>query len=143
MPASVRQFFFCRWHLLNSGPWAHWFGTLIKIDNVFRPSDALLTSHIRGICYNPNFTRHTYLTSCHLISLLFQASTKQLFLKTPFLKAHVPCSTTACVYTLVDPLQPVCTYKSTKNGKLLTEHTVLGKLTKPFDHAWLVTQLNT
>jgi hypothetical protein len=48
MPALVRQLLFFIWHLLNSGPWAHWFGTLIKIDNVFHPSDSLLTSHIRG-----------------------------------------------------------------------------------------------
>jgi hypothetical protein len=88
-------------------------------------------------------TRHAYLTSGHLICLLCQASTEKLFLKTPFLKTHASCSTTACVYTLADPLQPACTYKSTKNGNLLTKHTVLGKLTKPFDHGWLVTRLNT
>jgi hypothetical protein len=48
MPASVRQLLFCRRHLPISGPWAHLFGMLVKIVNVFWPSDALLTSHIRG-----------------------------------------------------------------------------------------------
>ena len=38
--------------------------------------------------------------------------------------------------TLADPLQPVWTYKITKKGKLLMEHTTLGKLTKPFGHVW-------
>jgi hypothetical protein len=49
-------------------------------------------------------TRHTCLTSGHLICLLSQASNEQLFLKAPFLKAQMPCSTTAHVYTLADPL---------------------------------------
>jgi hypothetical protein len=65
--------------------------------------------------------------------IFFQATTEQIFLKTLFFKAHMPCSTTAHVYTLADPLQPVYTYKSTKNGKLQTKLTVLGKLPKPFD----------
>jgi len=81
-------------------------------------------------------TRHAYLAPGHLRFLLFQKATKQLFLKTPFIKAHVPCSITARVYMLAGPRQPVCTYKSTKKGKLMTEHTTLGKLIKPFGHAW-------
>jgi hypothetical protein len=99
MPTSVRQLLFCRWHLLISGPSAHLFGTLVKINNVFQPSDALLTSHIRGasiitlIC-----TRHAYLTSSHLRFLLCQNTTEQLFLKIPFLKARAPCSTIAYMY---------------------------------------------
>jgi hypothetical protein len=84
-------------------------------------------------------TRHAYLESGHLRFLLSQNTVEQLFLKTPFIKTHAPYSITACVYTLVDPRQPACTYKSTKKGKLLTEHTALGKLTKPFGHAWPVT----
>jgi hypothetical protein len=48
MPTSVRQLLFHRRHLLISGPWAHMFETLVKIVNVFRPSDSLPTSHIRG-----------------------------------------------------------------------------------------------
>ena len=65
--------------------------------------------------------------------IFFQGTTEQFFLKTPFLKAHMPCSTTARVYMLANPLQPTCTYKGIKNGKLQTKHTVLGKLTKPTD----------
>jgi hypothetical protein len=67
-----------------------------------------------------------YLASGHLRFLLFQNTTEQLFLRTPFIKAHTPCSITACVYTLADPRQPACTYKSMKKGKLLTEHPTLG-----------------
>jgi hypothetical protein len=48
MPASVRHFLFCRWHLPVSDPWAQSFGTSVKIGNVLWPSDAILTSHIRG-----------------------------------------------------------------------------------------------
>jgi hypothetical protein len=48
MPASVRHLLFCRWHLLVPDPWAQSFDTSIKIGNVFHPSDALMTSHIRG-----------------------------------------------------------------------------------------------
>jgi hypothetical protein len=48
MPASVRHLLFCRRHLPVPDPWAQSFGTSVKIGNVFRPSDALLTSHIRG-----------------------------------------------------------------------------------------------
>jgi hypothetical protein len=48
MPASVRQLLFCRQHLLVPDPWAQSFDTSVKIGNVFRPSDALITSHIRG-----------------------------------------------------------------------------------------------
>jgi hypothetical protein len=59
-------------------------------------------------------TRHTYLASNHLIFLLCQNNTKQLFLKTPFIKAYVPCSITARVYTLAAPIQLACTYKSTE-----------------------------
>jgi hypothetical protein len=88
-------------------------------------------------------TRHAYLASGHLKFLLFQNTAEQLFLKTPFIKAHTPCSITACVYTLADPRQPACTYKSTKKGKLLTEHTTLGELTKPFGHAWPMVRPNT
>jgi hypothetical protein len=89
------------------------------------------------------FTRHDYLASDHLRFLLCENTIEQLFLKTPFIKAHTPFSITACVYTLVDPRHPVCTYKSTKKGNMLTEHTTLGKLTKPFSHAWLVIRPNT
>jgi hypothetical protein len=49
------------------------------------------------------FTRHAYLASGHLKFLLCQNTAEQLFLKTPFIKAHVPCSITACVYMLADP----------------------------------------
>jgi hypothetical protein len=98
----------------------------------------LLDAVITLIC-----TRHAYLASGHLRFLLCQNTTEQLFLKTPFIKAHAPCSITARVYTLADPRQPACTYKSTKKGKLLTEHTTLGKLTKPFGHAWPVIRPNT
>jgi hypothetical protein len=48
IPALVRHFLFCRCHLSVPDPWAQSFGTSVKIGNVFRPSDALLTSHIRG-----------------------------------------------------------------------------------------------
>jgi hypothetical protein len=89
------------------------------------------------------FTRYSYLELVHLIFLLFQATTEQLFLKRSFLNAHAPCSTTTRVYMLADPLQPMCTYRSTKNGKLQMEHTFLGKLTKLFDHPYLVTRPNT
>ena len=65
--------------------------------------------------------------------IFFQATTEQLFLNPPFLKAHAPCSITARMYTLADPLQPAYTYKSMKNEKLQMELTVLGKLPKPFD----------
>jgi hypothetical protein len=44
---------------------------------------------------------------------------------------------------LANPRKSVCTYKSTKKGKLLMEHTALGKLNKPFGHAWLVIEPNT
>jgi hypothetical protein len=84
-------------------------------------------------------TRHAYLASGHLRFLLFQNTVEQLFLKTPFIKAHAPCSITACMYMLADPRQPVCTYKSMEKGKLMMEHATLGKLTKPFGHAWSVT----
>jgi hypothetical protein len=63
-------------------------------------------------------TIHAYLASGHLRFLLCQSTAEQLFLKTLFIKAHVPCSITACVYMLADPKQPACTYKSTKKGKL-------------------------
>jgi len=47
-PPQRDNFYFCRWHLLNSGPglsrFVHWW----RFCNVFRPSDAILTSHIRG-----------------------------------------------------------------------------------------------
>jgi hypothetical protein len=76
-----------------------------------------------------NCTRHTYLVSGHLRLLLFQNTTEQLFLKNPFIKPHAPCSITESVYTLDTPIQPACTYKSTKKGNFLTEHTTLGKLT--------------
>jgi hypothetical protein len=81
-------------------------------------------------------TRHAYLASGHLTFLLCQNTAEQLFLKTPFIKSHAPCYIIACVYMLADPRQPVCTYKNMKKGKLLTEHTDLGKLTKRFGHAW-------
>jgi hypothetical protein len=42
----------------------------------------------------------------------------------------MPYSITARVYTLDDPKQPVCTYKSMKKGKLGMEHTTLGELTE-------------
>jgi hypothetical protein len=48
MAASVRYLLFWRWHLLVPDPWAQFFGTSVKIGNVFQLSDALLTSHIRG-----------------------------------------------------------------------------------------------
>jgi hypothetical protein len=48
MPASVAHLLFCRRHLPVHDPWAQSFGTSVKIGNVFRPSDTLLTSHIRG-----------------------------------------------------------------------------------------------
>jgi hypothetical protein len=88
-------------------------------------------------------TRHAYLASGHIRFLLCQNTTKQLFLKTPFINAHVPYSITACMYMLADPKQPTCTYKRMKKGKLMTEHTTLGELTKPFGHAWLRVQPNT
>jgi hypothetical protein len=44
---------------------------------------------------------------------------------------------------LADPKQPVCTYKSTKKGKLSKKHTALGKLTKPSIHAWQRVHPNT
>ena len=88
-------------------------------------------------------TRHAYLASGHLRFLLCQNTVEQLFLKTPFIKAQAPCSITAHVYMLADPRQPVYTYKSTEKGKLLTEHTALGKLTKPFGHAWPKIRPNT
>jgi hypothetical protein len=108
-------------------------GLILKLDNI-------LSSHI---FITINCTRHTYLTSGHLRLLLFQNTTGQLFLKNPFIKAHTPCSITAHVYTLAAPIQPTCTYKSMEKGKLLMEHTALGKLTKPFDHAWPVIRPNT
>jgi hypothetical protein len=83
------------------------------------------------------------LASGHLRFLLWKNTTEQLFLKTPFINSHVPFYITAHVYTVADPRQPACTYKSMKKGKLLAEHIVLGKLTKPFDHAWLKIQPNT
>jgi hypothetical protein len=80
MPASVRHFLFCRRHLLVLDPWAQSFSTSVKIGNVFRPSDSLLTSHIRGASIiTLNCTTHAYLASGQLISLLFQNSTEQLF----------------------------------------------------------------
>jgi hypothetical protein len=88
-------------------------------------------------------TRNAYLASGHLRFLLFQSTTEQLFLKTSFIKTHAPCSITAHVYTLANPKQPVRTYKSTKKGKLLTEHIALGELTKPSGHAWLRVRPNT
>jgi hypothetical protein len=66
------------------------------------------------------FTRHAYLASGHLRFLIFQNTAEQLFLKTPFIKTHTPYSITARVYTLVDPRKPMCTYKSTEKGKLMT-----------------------
>jgi hypothetical protein len=43
----------------------------------------------KGVCVITLIcTRHAYLASGHLIFLIFQASTKQLFLKTPFLNTH-------------------------------------------------------
>jgi hypothetical protein len=48
MLASVRHLLFCRRNLLVPDPWAQLFGTSVKIGNVFRPSDALMTSRIRG-----------------------------------------------------------------------------------------------
>jgi hypothetical protein len=48
IPTSMRHLLFCRWRLSVPGPRAHLFGTSVKIGNVFRPSDALLTSDIRG-----------------------------------------------------------------------------------------------
>jgi hypothetical protein len=83
-------------------------------------------------------SRHTYLASDHLRILLFQNTTEQLFLKTPFIKAHAPCSIISCMYMLDAPIHPVCTYKIMEKGKLLMEHTALGKLTKPFGHTWPV-----
>jgi hypothetical protein len=88
-------------------------------------------------------TRHAYLASGHLRFLLFQNTVEQLFLKTLFIKAHVPCSITARVYMLADPKQPACTYKSMKKGKLSMEHTALGELTEPSSHAWPRVRPNT
>jgi hypothetical protein len=88
-------------------------------------------------------TRHAYLASSHLIFLLCQNIVEQLFVKTPFIKAHTLYYITSRVYMLVDPRQPVCTYKSTKKENLLMEHTALGKLTKPFGHAWPEIRPNT
>jgi hypothetical protein len=88
-------------------------------------------------------TRHAYVASGHLKFLLCQNTVEQLFLKTPFIKAHTPCFIIARIYMLDDPRQPTCTYKSTEKEKLLTEHTTLGKLTKPFGHAFLITRPNT
>jgi hypothetical protein len=48
---------------------------------------------------------HAYLASCPLTCYFFQAITKQLFLKTIFLKMYTPCTTNARVHTLVAPLQ--------------------------------------
>jgi len=96
-----------------------------------------------GIVITLICTRHAYLASGHLRFLLCQNTVEQLFLKTPFIKAHVPCSITACVYTLADPKQPTCTYKRMKKGKLLMENTYLGELTKPFNHAWPRVRPNT
>jgi hypothetical protein len=55
----------------------------------------------------------------------------------------MPYSITARMYTLADPKQPVCTYKSTKKGKLSMEHTTLGELTEPSSHAWARVRPNT
>ena len=55
----------------------------------------------------------------------------------------MPYSITEHVYTLANPKQPACTYKSTKKRKLLTKDTTLGELTKPSDHAWLRVRPNT
>jgi hypothetical protein len=82
------------------------------------------------------FTRHAYLALGHIRFLFFQSTVEQIFLKTLFIKAHMPYSITTRVYTLADPKQPACTYKSTKKESLLTEHTTLGELTKPSGHAW-------
>jgi hypothetical protein len=76
------------------------------------------------------------LASGHLRFLLCQNTAEKLFLKTLFIKAHAPYSITACVYMLVDPNQPACTYKSTEKGKFPMEHTTLGELTEPSGHAW-------
>jgi hypothetical protein len=81
-------------------------------------------------------TRHAYLESSHIRFPFFQITAEQLFLKTSFIKAHMPYSITACMYMLADPKPPACTYKSRKKGKLPTKHTTLGELTKPSDHAW-------
>jgi hypothetical protein len=89
------------------------------------------------------FTRHAYLASGHLRFLLYQNTTEQLLLKTPFIKARAPYSITARVYTLADPKHPACTYKIMKKGNLVTEHIALGELTKPFGHAWLRVRPNT
>jgi hypothetical protein len=52
------------------------------------------------------FTRHAYLASGPLRFLLCQNTVEQLFLKNPFIKAHMPCSITECVYTLADQDSP-------------------------------------
>jgi hypothetical protein len=56
-----------------------------------------------------NCTRYAYLTSCHLMLHLFARPLLKQLLKTPFLKAYTPYSTTACLYMLADPLQPAYT----------------------------------
>jgi hypothetical protein len=98
---------------------------------------------IHGSVITLIFTRHAYLDLGHLRFFLFQNTTKQLFLKTPFIKAHSPCSITARVYMLTNPRQLMCTYKRTKKRKLMTKHTTLGKLTKSFGHAWSFIRPNT
>jgi hypothetical protein len=52
---------------------------------------------------------------------------EQLFKKTSFIRAHMPYSITACMYTIADLKQPAWTDKSTKKGKLSMEHRALGE----------------
>ena len=89
------------------------------------------------------FTIHAYLASGHLRSLLCQSTAEQLFLKTSFIRAHMPYSITAHVYTLAYLKQPTWTDKSTKKGNFPMKHTTLGELTETPGHAWLRVRPNT